>query len=352
MMVEALRLLVTLLLTALGYTLGSRIDPALVDADPSTIRLVGALIGAGVGYVSGGLFGRGFRQRLDVLPQRFLPQADGQELFAGAFGLIVGVVLGGAVSAPLIALLPGAIAWPLAALIILSLALIGARLFAMRSHDLLTVAGLRPRAPLVARRLSDEEPSYLVDSSAAIDGRILELARIGLIEGRLWLPGFVIDELQGLADSAEKSRHRRGRRGLEILDALRSTAHVDVVVLDDEIPEVEDVDAKLILVAERSGAQIVTTDTHLAKAAELRGVRVLNPAGLGEKLKTSVAVGEIVSVPVSKVGSGEGQGVGYLDDGTMVVIDGASERVGEEISVEVTATTRTAIGRMLFGRPA
>lgn len=351
MIVEALRLLVTLLLTALGYSLGGRINPS-IEVDPGTVRLVSALIGAGVGYVGGGLFGRGFRQRLDVLPQRFLPQADGQELFAGAFGLIVGVVLGGALSAPIIALIPGTIAWPLAGLIVLSLALVGARLFAMRSHDLLTVAGLRPRAPLVARRIGQEEPSYVVDSSAAIDGRILELARMGLIEGRVWLPGFVIDEMQGLADSGEKSRRRRGRRGLEILDALRSTAHVEVVVLDDEIPEVEDVDAKLIIVAERSGAQLLTTDTHLAKAAELRGIRVLNPAGLGEKLKVAVAVGEIVTVPVSKTGSGEGQGVGYLDDGTMVVIDGASERIGEEIEVEVTATTRTAIGRMLFGRPA
>lgn len=352
MIVEVLRLLVTLLLTALGYSLGGRVDPIALEADPGAVRLVGALIGAGVGYVGGGLFGRAFRRRLDVLPQRFLPQANGPELFAGAFGLIVGVVLGGAVSAPLVALLPGSIAWPAAGLIMVSLALVGARLFALRSHDLLTVAGLRPRGPLVARRLSEEEPTYLIDSSAAIDGRILELARTGLIEGRMWLPEFVIDEMQGLADSGEKSRRRRGTRGLEILDALRSTAQVEVVVLYDEIPEVEDVDAKLIVLAERSGAQLITTDTHLAKAAELRGLRVLNPAGLGEKLKTSVAVGEIVTVAVSKAGSGEGQGVGYLDDGTMVVIDGAADRIGEELSVEVTATTRTAVGRMLFGRLA
>ncbi|MDH5422641.1 MAG: hypothetical protein OEY55_12630, partial [Acidimicrobiia bacterium] len=115
MIVEALRLLVTLLMTALGYSLGGRINPS-IEVDPGTVRLISALIGAGVGYVAGGLFGRGFRQRLEVLPQRFLPQADGQELFAGAFGLIVGVVLGGALSAPIIALVPGTIAWPLAAL--------------------------------------------------------------------------------------------------------------------------------------------------------------------------------------------------------------------------------------------
>ncbi len=352
MVVEALRLLVTLLLTAVGYMLGGAVDADVLDVDPGAARLLGALIGAGTGYVGGGLFGRGFSSRLIDLPARFMPKANGPELFAGAFGLIVGVIVGGALSAPLIGLLPGAIAWPAAGLIVLSLTLLGARLFAIRSHDLLAVAGLRPRAPLVARRLGDQEHSYVIDSSAAIDGRILELARTGLIEGRMWLPTFVIDEMQGLADSAEKSRRRRGRRGLEVCDALRSTAHVDVVVLEEEVPEVEDVDAKLLVVAERGGAQLITTDTHLATAAELRGIRVLNPAGLGDKLKRLVAVGEIVMVPVSKVGSSEGQGVGYLDDGTMVVIDGASDRIGDELEVEVTATTRTAIGWMLFGRPA
>ena len=352
MIVEAVRLLVTLLLTAVGYLWSGSIDADRFDLDSGTAQLVGALLGAGIGYVAGGLVGRGFSTRLDELPRRFLPQANGPELFAGAFGLVVGVVVGGAISAPLIALLPAAVAWPAAALIVLVLSLLGGRLFAIRSHDLLTVTGLRPRAPLVARRLSDEEPSYVIDTSAAIDGRILELARSGLIEGRMWLPEFVIDELQGIADSAERSRRRRGRRGLEILDALRSTARIELMVLEDEVPDVEEVDAKLLVVADRSNAQLITTDTHLAKAAELRGIRVLNPAGIGEKMKRPIAVGEIVQVPVTKTGSGDGQGVGFLDDGTMVVIDGAAEQVGEEIAVEVTATTRTAVGRMLFGRPA
>lgn len=352
MMVEALRLLVTLLLTAVGYLVGGSVDAVAFDVDPSTARLVGALIGAGTGYVGGGLFGRSFSSILEQLPDRFLPQANGPELFAGAFGIIVGVVIGGALSAPLIAIAPGAIAWPAAALIVVSFSLIGGRLFATRSHDLLTVAGLRPRAPLVARRVDEAETAYLIDSSAAIDGRVLDLARMGLIEGRMWLTGFVIDELQGLADAADRSKRRRGQRGLEVLDALRSTATVELVVLEQEVPEIEEVDAKLLAVAERSSLYLVTTDGPLAKSAELRGIRVLNPAGLGDKLKQHVAVGEVVVVPLSKKGSEDGQGVGYLDDGTMVVVDGGAERVGEEINVEVTATTKTSVGRMLFGRPA
>jgi len=125
-----------------------------------------------------------------------------------------------------------------------------------------------------------------------------------------------------------------------------------VAVLDDEIPEFEEVDAKLLALAERAGAILATTDTHLAKAAEIRGIRVLNPGVLGESLKPLIRAGEVVRVPVTKKGTELGQGVGYMDDGTMVVIENSSELVGTEIDVEVTSTTKTAIGRMLFGRPA
>lgn len=355
MLVELLRLLVTLVFTAIGYLVGGTGESGSIfgpDVEPANAQLIGAVIGAAFGYVSGGVFGRGFFRRLETLPQRLLPKASGADLFAGAFGLVVGLTVGAVVSAPIIALVPGAVAWPLAALIVTLAAAFSSRLFAQRSHDLLTMAGLRPQAPLVARRLDDETKAFVIDSSAAIDGRILELAKSGLFDGRLWLPYFVIDELQGLADAGEKSRRQRGRRGLEMLEALRSTASVDVTLLEDAIPEFEEVDAKLLAVAERAGASLVTTDTNLARAAELRGIRVINPAGIGENLKPAVAVGSTVTVPVSKAGSEPGQGVGYLADGTMVVIEGAADRIGEEIDVEVTSTTRTAVGRLLFGRPA
>ena len=353
MIVELLRLLVTLIFTAAGYLVGGLDGDGLLGNDfgPVNSQLIGAVIGAGLGYVGGGVFGRGFMERLDTLPQRLLPRASGPDLFAGGFGMVVGVLVGVVLSAPVIGLMPGPVAWPLSALIVVVFASFSARLFAQRSHDLLTVTGLRPHAPLVARSIGETDKAFVIDSSAAIDGRILELARSGLFDGRLWLPYFVIDELQGLADAGEKSRRRRGRRGLEMLEALRSTASVEVTLLEDSIPEFEEVDAKLLAVAERAGAALVTTDTNLARAAELRGIRVINPAGIGESLKPAIAAGEVVNVPISKQGSGPGQGVGYLDDGTMVVVEDAADRIGEEIDVEVTSTTRTAVGRMLFGRP-
>ncbi|MGH8874650.1 MAG: PIN domain-containing protein, partial [Acidimicrobiia bacterium] len=215
----------------------------------------------------------------------------------------------------------------------------------------LAVAGLQPRNPITARRLDAAERSYLLDSSAAVDGRLLHLARAGLIEGRVWVPSFVVDELQSLADASDRERRRRGRRGLEVVEALQSALGVEVSVLDDSVPEHEDVDAKLAALAVRASATLVTTDHNLAKAAGLRGVLILNPQALSESLKPAVASGDRLHLAIAKAGSEPGQGVGYLDDGTMVVVEGAGSLVGEELTVEVTGVTRTAIGRMLFARP-
>jgi len=352
MLVEVIRLLFTLVVTAVGYEIGSNSDGQLlgIEFDPASARLVGALIGAGVGYVVGGAGARLFTTRLDTISGSFLPQLTGPELFAGGFGVLVGLVLGVVISIPVVRFTTPSIGWTVAALVVTVCASLGGRIFGIRSQDLLTLTGLRPRGPLVARRLQDQDPSYVLDSSAAIDGRILELVRMGMVQGRIWIPFFVVDEMQGLADAGEKSRRRRGKRGLEILDALRSTA-IDVAVLDDSVPEFEDVDAKLLALSDRSGSTLITSDQPLAKAAEVRGIKVLNPGKLGETLKPLVAVGQVVNVPVTKTGQHPRQGVGYLDDGTMVVIEDAVDLVGEEIAVEVTSTTKTAVGRMLFGRP-
>lgn len=352
-MVELLRLLLTLVVTAVGYRIGTGIEaaPFGMEVDPATPRLIGSVLGAFLGYVVGGVFGRRFQRSLDNLPTSFLPQVSGPQLFAGAFGVMMGIVLGVVLSIPILAFTPLSIGWSVSTLLIVVFTIVSARLFASRAEDLLSMTGLRSRGPLVARRLDDDQKSYLIDSSAAIDGRILELAKIGLIEGQMWIPAFVIDELQGLADSAEKSRRRRGRRGLEVLDALQTADLSHVSVLEDEIPEFEEVDAKLLALADRAGAILATTDTHLAKAAEIRGIRVLNPGVVGENLKPLIRAGEVVRVPVTKPGTEQDQGVGYMDDGTMVVIDNGAQFVGQEIDIEVTSTTKTAVGRMLFGRP-
>ncbi len=354
MIVELSRLLVTLTTTAIGFQLGrSAVDwfPAITtDGDLTTIT--GALLGAGLGYVAGGALGRWVRHGLDRAPQLF-GGASGPELFAGAFGLMAGLAVGVVAAIPVVVLLPAVAGWPLGALLVIISSAFGGRLFAARSHELLTAVGLRSRDPLrAAATLNAEEggTKYLIDSAAAIDGRILELARSGLMEGDLLVPGFVLDELQGIADSKDRSRRRRGRRGLDVLDSLRDVSTIGFMVLDDSVPEHYEVDAKLVTLSIRSRAVLVTTDHNLARAAELRGITVLNPHALGESMRPTVMAGDVVSFVVEREGSGSGQGVGYLEDGTMVVLEGGSDHIGEAVTAEVSNSLRTSVGRLLFAK--
>ncbi len=344
MMVEATRLLVTLMATTGGFMVGNHIG--------ESSAIVGATIGAGLGYVLGGAFGRLFRRALDLAPMALGPRMSGPELFAGAFGLGLGLAIGLMLSLPGVILLPPEVGWPLAALVVFLVAAFCASVFAARADELLASVGLRPRLPIASHRLDADTNTFLLDSSAAIDGRILDLARSGLARGRFWVPGFVVDELQAIADSGDKNRRRRGRRGLEVVEMLRHAPGVELAVLEETVPEVEEVDAKLLVIAERSEATLVTTDHNLAMAAEVRGRTVLNPHSVAESLRPQASPGDLIEVTVEKVGSEPGQGVGYLDDGTMVVIEQAGTSVGREVRVEVSNAVRTQVGRMLFGRMA
>jgi uncharacterized protein YacL len=348
---EAVRLVVTLGFTAVGFLIGRGLPDwaESSDLDSDVTIVLGAVIGAGVGYVLGGLLGRLVRRGLERAPD-LVAKATGPQLFAGTFGLLAGMIVGVVVSVPLIAFLPGAVGWPIAALIVMLLAAFGGKVFASRSGDLLAAAGLRPKEPLRVRPDLPGASSFVVDSSAAIDGRILELARAALVAGQVWVPAFVLDELQGIADSGSKSRRRRGRRGLDVLEALRDIPNIDLKVTDETVPEHEEVDAKLLALVARTEATLVSTDHNLTKAASLRGIRVLNPHAVGESLRPAVVPGDRVELLVEREGTEPGQGVGFLDDGTMVVIEGGAAFVGDTVSVEVANAVRTSIGRMLFSR--
>lgn len=344
MMVEATRLLVTLTATAAGFIVGNKIG--------DNSQVVGATIGAGLGYVIGGAFGRLVRRALDVAPAVIVPRLSGPQLFAGSFGIGLGVIVGLAMGLPIIWLMPPEVGWPLASLVVLLVASFAGTVFSSRADELLASVGLGTRKPLASHRLDSDPKSFLMDSSAAIDGRILDLARSGLARGRHWVPGFVVDELQAIADSGDPNRRRRGRRGLDVLESMRDVAGVDLAVLEEHVPEFSEVDAKLIAIAERSEATLVTTDHNLAAAAGVRGVTVLNPHSIAESLRPQAGAGDQIEVTIEKVGSEPGQGVGYLDDGTMVVIEQAGGAVGTTVTVQVSNAVRTQMGRMLFGRMA
>ncbi|MBW1712929.1 MAG: TRAM domain-containing protein [Deltaproteobacteria bacterium] len=198
--------------------------------------------------------------------------------------------------------------------------------------------------------LSQDEESQgmekLLDTSALIDGRIADVVETGFIDGTLVVPRFVLNELQGVADSTDHLKRHRGRRGMEVLSRLKELSQVKLEVIDDNAAG--EVDQQLISVAQKRRAAIVTTDYNLNQIARLQGVRVLNVNVLAQALRPVVLPGEVFKVKILKEGKSQGQGVGYLDDGTMVVIENARRHIGQTEEVSVTSVLQTPAGRMVF----
>ncbi len=192
----------------------------------------------------------------------------------------------------------------------------------------------------------------VLDTSVIIDGRVADIVETGFLDGTLVVPQFVLRELQYIADSPDPLRRNRGRRGLDILHRMQKMAGVEVLISDLDFPEVKDVDLKLIEVAKALAGRIVTNDFNLNKVAQLRGVEVLNINELANALKPVALPGELMNVFILKEGKEPNQGVAYLDDGTMVVVDNARNRIGRHLDIAVTSVLQTTAGRMIFGRRA
>jgi uncharacterized protein YacL len=190
----------------------------------------------------------------------------------------------------------------------------------------------------------------LLDTSVIIDGRVADLCDTGFLEGNLLVPQFILQELQHIADSSDTLKRARGRRGLDILHRIQNMPGVTVTVLDEDVPQVKDVDAKLVALAKKLDAKIVTNDLNLNKVAGLQGVRVLNTNELSNALRPVVLPGEPMRVLVQREGKEAGQGVAYLDDGTMIVVDDGRKYIGRHAEVVVTSVLQTAAGRMIFTR--
>ena len=190
----------------------------------------------------------------------------------------------------------------------------------------------------------------ILDTSVIIDGRIADLCETGFLEGAFLIPQFVLQELQYIADSSDSMRRIRGRRGLDVLNRLQKMVHFDLRIVDDDFPAIREVDAKIIALAKRLPAKVVTNDLNLHKVAELQGVSVLNINHLSNSLKPVVLPGETMRLLVAKEGKELSQGVAYLNDGTMVVIDDARRSIGKEVDTTITSVLQTASGRMIFAR--
>jgi uncharacterized protein YacL len=195
---------------------------------------------------------------------------------------------------------------------------------------------------------------YVLDTSVIIDGRIADLADTHILDTQLIMPRFVLTELQAIADSSDKLRRARGRRGLDILNRLRNNPNIDLKIHDRESAEMagQSVDMKLVLLARQLEGKIVTGDFNLNKVAKLHNVQVINLNDISNSLKPVYLPGEVIEVRIVKPGEEIGQGVGYLDDGTMIVVEGGREHIGKPVKVAVTSVLQTSAGRMIFGKYA
>ncbi|MGD0917272.1 MAG: PIN domain-containing protein [Thermodesulfobacteriota bacterium] len=204
-------------------------------------------------------------------------------------------------------------------------------------------------------KLTSKEPpqsgnTKILDTSVIIDGRIADITETGFVEGALLIPQFVLSELQHIADSSDPIKRTRGKRGLEILHHIQKQVNVDVRIVDTDYPSVKEVDSKLIELAKEVSGKIVTNDSNLNKVAALQGIVVLNINELANALKPVVLPGEEMSVKILKEGKEIGQGVAYLDDGTMIVVDNGRKQMGKTVDVIVTSVLQTPAGRMIFAR--
>ena len=202
----------------------------------------------------------------------------------------------------------------------------------------------------LSKELPQSGNTKILDTSVIIDGRIADITETDFVEGTLLIPQFVLNELQHIADSSDPVKRTRGKRGLEVLHHIQKQADVDVRIVDTDYPSVKDVDAKLIEMAKEVGGKIVTNDANLNKVAELQGITVLNINELANALKPVVLPGEEMSVKILKEGKEIGQGVAYLDDGTMIVVDNGRKQLGKTVDIIVTSVLQTPAGRMIFAR--
>jgi uncharacterized protein YacL len=328
--------------SSLGGTLGY---------SPQLYAVILGLLGALIGLVLTPFF----TTRPARAVRATLSKVSAQTLVAGLIGLIVGLAIATLLAFP-ISLLPDPFGRIFPFLGVLLFGYLGVIVFVMRQNDIFSV--LRSRRSSRSGEVDSEEAvasegavrSILLDTSVIIDGRIADIARTGFLSGTLLIPRFVLNELQYIADSPDNLRRQRGRRGMEVLSQLQKDTTVPVRISDIDVEGMREVDDKLVVLARQLRCPILTNDYNLNRVAELQGVAVLNVNELANAVKSVVLPGESLTVNIIQEGREAGQGVGYLDDGTMVVVEDGRVRLNMQTDVMVTKVLQTAAGRMIFAR--
>jgi len=343
MVVVLVRLLSMFVCSYGGYRISLLLNDNYILKTPQQVLaiIIGIILGLLIGYVVGGPVGRFTAHILGDLESVFY-KASGADIFFSALGACIGLI---------IALLPsvalfhfGYVGDIVSIALFLLCGFAGARVGAIKRSELSTMFKLGPSF----RGSAENAQAIILDTSVIIDGRIVDIARAGFLGGTMVVPRFVLTELQAIADSADTLKRSRGRRGLDVLNSLQRLENIQVDITDQDFPKIMGVDAKLAALAKLTGMPLATNDFNLNKIAEIQGVKILNINELASALKPVVLPGEEMHVKVIREGKEPGQGVGYLDDGTMVVVEHGKKMVGQEATVVATSVLQTPAGKMIF----
>lgn len=315
--------------------------------------LVGYQLGGSFSTVSGGNFAQagliigGVGAAVIILLEVSMRKVSIAGLSAAVFGLIFGLIMAVLLSFALNMIpMTETLRSSLKVILMMIFCYLG-MVIAMRGKDEFNL--VIPYVRLTRQDIGTE--LIILDTSVIIDGRIADISQTKFVEGRFIIPRFVLKELQQIADSKDSLKRNRGRRGLDILSRIQKSPHIDVRIHEEDFPELVDVDAKLIKLAKILNAKIFTTDFNLGKVASLQGVRVLNINELANALKPIVLPGEMLEVKVVKEGKEYNQGIGYLNDGTMVVVENGKNLLGQTVRTTVASVLQTTAGRMIFTKP-
>lgn len=338
---------------AIGYQLvNSSFDTiaAFASVNATAVTTVGASV------VGGSIFGLIFymitpwlirvASTVNTWTESALKAISTQDIAVGVTGLVIGLLIGTLVSLALNRI--PFVGYYLSAVATLFSGYLGMSLMLNRKDEMTFLTGLFGRHGRMERGARTYK---ILDTSVIIDGRIVDITATGFVEGVIVVPGFVLEELRHIADSSDTLKRNRGRRGLDILNKMQKEAHVPIQIMEQDFEDIPEVDSKLVKLAKAIKGKVVTNDYNLNKVCELQGVPVLNINELANAVKPVVLPGEEMVAQIIKDGKEAGQGVAYLDDGTMIVVEGGRRHIGDTIEVIVTSVLQTAAGRMIFAKP-
>ena len=350
------RLIGLIIFGIIGAFLGDSIETLIMEIPPATTvsltiyRIILTLLVAGLGFL--------ITPWISIKPvqsiRKQLGKVSARTLVYGLIGLIVGLIAAALLAYPL-SLLPNLLGNILPFIAVMLLGYLGIVLFVSRQKELHNVFRTFSKGSAADEKAEtsglQDTRRILVDTSAIIDGRIADIARTGFIPGRLLIPRFVLNELQYVSDSADNLRRQRGRRGMEVLSNLQKDSSIPVTITDIDVEGVREVDERLVVLARQLSCPILTNDYNLNRVAELQGVSILNINELANAVKSILLPGETLEMKIIQEGKEYGQGVGYMEDGTMVVVENGQKYIGKSVDIEVTKVLQTAAGRMIFAKP-